>query len=232
VKKLERLDKAMAPDGTVLTLFRHDREYLIRVGDVTLMSTRQHHSEETIAELACSPLREKPNACVLVGGLGFGFTLAAVLRMLRSDAHVVVAEIVAAIIDWNRNPDYELADRWLRDERVDLRHDDVSNIIRNSVGAFDAIILDVDNGADALTTAGNKQLYSDSGIRAAVAALRPNGRLAYWSAGDDPAFATLLRRAGHVVETTRARRHEGSRGTHTIFVVERAPLSETNPIQA
>jgi spermidine synthase len=219
MKKFERLDEATAPDGTVLTLFRHDGEYVIRVGVVPLMSTRQHHSEEKIAELACSPVRETPDARVLVGGLGFGFTLSAVLRVLRADARVVVAEIVAAIIDWNGNPDYELAGPALRDERVDVRHDDVMNVMRNSVGAFDAIILDVDNGADALTTAGNAQLYGDSGIRTAVAALRPAGLLAYWSAGDDRAFVASLRRAGHTVATTRVGRHAGSRRMHTIFVV-------------
>lgn len=222
MKRFERLDEATAPDGTTLTLFRHDAAYVIRVNGVELMSTRRHQSEERIAELVCLPLREARGARVLIGGLGFGFTLAAALRSLASDASVVVAEIVAAVIDWNRHPDYHLAGAALSDERVDLRHDDVANVLRRSAGAFDAVILDVDNGAAALTTAGNAHLYRDSGIRTAAAALRPGGRLAYWAAGSDPGFETALRRAGLAVELTRVRAHATSGGTHTLFVARRA----------
>ena len=223
MKKFERLDQATTPDGTVLTLMRHDREYMIRVGCVELMSTRQHHSEEKLAELVCVPLRETPDARVLIGGLGFGFTLAAVLRSLGTDSRVMVAELMAAVIAWNTNPDYELAGPALRDERVELRHDDVANVLEASRGVFDAIILDVDNGPDALTTAGNGALYRDSGIRTAAAALRPNGRLAYWSATDDAAFETALSRAGLTVERIRVPRRAGSRSKHTIFVAQRTP---------
>jgi hypothetical protein len=97
------------------------------------------------------------------------------------------------------------------------------NVMKASAAAFDAIILDVDNGADALTTAGNAELYGEGGIRAAMTALRPNGRVAYWSAGADPGFEKALRRAGLTVETIRVRARESSGGTHTIFVAKRAP---------
>jgi spermidine synthase len=106
---------------------------------------------------------------------------------------------------------------------VELRHDDVANVLAASRGAFDAIILDVDNGPDALTTAGNGALYRDSGIRTAAAALRPNGRLAYWSATDDAAFETALSHAGLTVERIRVPRRAGSRSKHTIFVAQRMP---------
>lgn len=218
MKKVERLEQATAPDGTTLTLLRHDGAYSMRVGGVELMSTRRHHSEERIAELVCVPLRETRGARVLIGGLGFGLTLHAALRSLGSDAHVVVVEIMSAVIDWNRNPDYQLAGAALSDARVDLRHDDVANVMRRSAGAFDAIILDVDNGAAALTTAGNAQLYRDSGIRMAAAALRAGGRLAYWAAGSDGGFEASLRRAGLWVEVSRVRAHPTSGGSHTVFV--------------
>ena len=98
MKKFERLDQATTPDGTVLTLIRHDREYMIRVGCVELMSTRQHHSEERLAELVCAPFCETPEPRILIGGLGFGFTLAAVLRSLGTGARVMVAELLAAAL--------------------------------------------------------------------------------------------------------------------------------------
>lgn len=218
MKRFERLGEATAPDGTVLTLYRHDGAYSIRVGTVELMSTRRHHSEERLAELVCAPLRETPGARVLIGGLGLGFSLQAALRSLGDDARVVVVELVAGIIDWNRNPDYGLAAAALGDPRVELRHDDVANVLAEGRGGFDAILLDVDNGAEALTTAGNARLYRRDGIRTAAAALRPNGRLAYWSASGDPAFETALRRAGLAVETTRVRAHPTAGGWHTLIV--------------
>jgi spermidine synthase len=218
VKRVERLGEATAPDGTVLTLYRHDGAYSIRVDGVELMSTRRHHSEDRLAELVCVPLGERPGVRVLIGGLGLGFTLRAALRALGADARVVVAEIVAGVIAWNRNPDYALAATALGDARVDLRHEDVARVLERSPGAFDAIMLDVDNGAAPLTTAGNARLYRDAGIRMAAAALRPGGRLAYWSAGGDEAFEAALRRAGLVVETARGRAHATAGGRHTLFV--------------
>lgn len=218
MKRVERLGEAIAPDGRVLVLYRHDRDYVIRVDGHELMSTRRHHSEDVLAETVCEPLRERADAHVLIGGLGLGFTLRAALGSLAPDAKVVVAEIVDAVIRWNRNPEYALAADALRDARVDVRHDDVGNVLRASPGAFDAIMLDVDNGAEALTTRGNAALYRAEGIRRAAAALRPGGRLAYWSATEDAAFEAALRRAGLSVEVVRARAHPGLRTRHTIFV--------------
>jgi spermidine synthase len=223
VKRFVRLGDATAPDGTVLSLFEHDGSYVIRVGGIELMSTRRHSSEDRLAELVCEPLAATPGARVLIGGLGLGFTLAAALGILGPDARVVVVEIVAGVIEWNRNPDYPLAAAALADPRVELVHGDVARVLRERPGAFDGIMLDVDNGADALTTSGNAALYRDAGIRTAVAALRPGGRLAYWSAGADAAFETALRRAGLTVETARAPVHATSRGRHTIFVARRTP---------
>jgi spermidine synthase len=221
VKRVERLGEAVAPDGSVLTLYRHDRDYVIRVDGQELMSTRRHHSEDVLAELVCAPLAEHAGARVLIGGLGLGFTLRAALRWLAADARVVVAEIVEEVIAWNRNPDYTLAADALQDPRVELRHDDVANVLQASPGAFDAIMLDVDNGAAALTAARNAGLYRAQGIRRAAAALRPGGRLEYWSATEDAAFEKALRNAGMTVEAVRVRAHPGLRLWHTIYVAQR-----------
>ncbi|HEX6037696.1 hypothetical protein [Longimicrobium sp.] len=222
MKRVERLGEATAPDGSVLSLYRHDGAYSIRVDGEELMSTRRHHSEDVLAELVCEPLRDQADARVLIGGLGLGFTLKAALRSLGADARVVVAEIVEGVIQWNRNAEYDLAAEALADQRVELRHDDVAHVLASSPGAFDAIMLDVDNGAAALTTRGNAKLYRADGIRRAVAALRPRGRLAYWSAGSDEAFEKALGRAGLSVEVHRVRAHPSLKSWHTIFVARRA----------
>lgn len=218
MKRIERLGEAVAPDGSVLTLFRRDETYFLRVGSEDLMSTRRFHSEEQLAEQACRPLRDAAAPRVLIGGLGFGFTLRAALRELPEDARVVVVEIVGEIIEWNRNPEYPLAADALADPRVELLHADVAEVLRRSRGAFDAIMLDVDNGAEALTTGANAGLYRRRGVQAAIAALRPGGRLAYWSADPDPRFASLLRDVGLEVEEVRARAHATSGGSHSLLV--------------
>jgi spermidine synthase len=221
MKKLERLDEATAPDGTVLTLCRRDGDYFIRVGGDVLMSTRRHHSEDHLADVVCGPLRDVAGARVLIGGLGLGFTLRAALRTLRPDAEVVVVELVAAVIRWNQHPDYDLAATALQDPRVTLRHADVAEMLAASPGSHDGIMLDVDNGAQALTTGHNAHLYDDLGVRAAAAALRPGGRVAYWSAGADAAFAKTLRRAGLHVEETFARAHATAGGRHAVYTGRR-----------
>ena len=218
MKKFQRLDEATTPDGTVLSLFEHDGAYVIRVNGVELMSTRRHFSEDALADLVCAPLRGTPGAQVLIGGLGLGFTLKAALRALAPDAHIVVAELVGKVIEWNRNADYPLAADALQDARVELRQGDVVRILRERPGAFDAIMLDVDNGADALTTAGNAALYRSSGIHLAVGALRPGGRVAYWSATEDRNFETMLQHAGLAVDVKRVRAHATSGAWHTLYV--------------
>jgi spermidine synthase len=134
---------------------------------------------------------------------------------------------VEEVIRWNQEPDYALAAGALADPRVDLRHDDVANVLKEGAGSFDAVMLDVDNGAAAMTTLGNAGLYRADGIRRAAAALRPGGRLAYWSATEDPVFEKALRRAGMSVEAHRVRAHPGIGTWHTIFVAQRAEPAQS-----
>jgi spermidine synthase len=218
VKKWTTVAQAPAPGGETISLHEHDGSYAIRVDGIPLMSTRQHASEEELAELACARLRAAPHARVLIGGLGFGFTLRAALEVLARDATVVVAEILGAVIAWNRNPALPLAADCLADPRVTLVERDVGEVIRQARGSFDSIILDVDNGPSALTTGGNVGLYSLAGLRRTRAALRPLGCVAFWSAAPDPAFERLMARAGFIVEVRPARSRAGSGRRHTLFL--------------
>jgi len=190
MKPLERLGEAKTPDGTVLQLYRHDGAYLIRADGVELMSTRRHLSEDKLAEVACAPLATKPKARVLIGGLGLGFTLREALRHLGPDAEVVVAELVAEVIEWNANPEYALSAEAMADPRVRIVHEDVSKVLRNNVGGFHAIMLDTDNGPEGMIMKENSRLYATRGIAATMAALKPEGTIAYWSVGDDPGAPT------------------------------------------
>jgi spermidine synthase len=218
MKKWTTVDTALMPDGKIVSLYEHDGSYSIRVGGAELMSTRRHASEEKIAELACAQVRAIAAPRVLIGGLGFGFTLKAALSALPSDATVVMAEILAAVVGWNRNPSFKLAADAMADRRVTVLQKDVAEVISESRGAFDCIILDVDNGPAALSAEGNRRLYTAKGLQSIRTALRPGGCMAIWSAAPDPEFERLLARAGFVVDVQRCRPHANSGGWHTIFV--------------
>jgi spermidine synthase len=222
MKPTRLLERAVTPDGTPLTLHEHDGTLSIRVAGVELMSTRQHHSEERMAELACADLGDRSRATVLIGGLGLGFTLRATLRHVAADARVVVAEFVPAVIAWNRDPAYGLAADVIDDPRVEIVARDVAEVLSESRGRFDRIMLDVDNGAGGLTAAANAGLYGMNGLGAARAALRPRGRLAVWSAGPDHRFLARLEEAGFTVEVVKARTHPTGGSWNTIFVGTRA----------
>jgi len=221
MKPTRLLDRATTPDGVAVTLHEHDGAISIRVGGVELMSTRQHHSEERLAQVACAGLRERRHATVLIGGLGLGFTLRETLGQLGPEARVVVAELLPAVIAWNRNPAYRLAADVLDDPRVELVEGDVADVLVESRGRFDAIMLDVDNGASGLTAAANDELYVATGLGAARAALKPSGRLAVWSAVEDSRFVLRMEEAGFDVEVVKARTHPSSNSWNAIFVGKR-----------
>src|SRR5689334_15419748 len=181
MKRYERLGEARTPNGTVLALYRHDGAYLIRADGVELMSTRRHLSEDRLAEVACEPLAATPRARVLIGGLGLGFTLRAALRVLRTDAEVVVAELMLEVIEWNADTRWELSAAAMRDPRVRVVQGDVVDVLRDNPAGFDAIMLDTDNGPDGMLIAENAALYATRGVGATVAALRPGGSIVYWS---------------------------------------------------
>jgi spermidine synthase len=224
MKPLELLGEARTPDGTTISLTRRDREIIILAGGRPLMSNRMHGSEQALATFGCRDLPSS-DPRVLVGGLGMGFTLRATLDLLPADATVVVAELVPAIVEWNRGPLGPLADYPLQDRRVRVEVGDVLDTLRASTGAFDAILLDVDNGPAAFTATGNASLYGDRGLSAARGALRPGGTLAVWSAWEDRKFEQRLRYAGFrvSVERVRARLKQGG-PRHTIFLGRRSAL--------
>lgn len=221
MKRLERLGAAHTPNGTELVLYRHDGAYLIRADGIELMSTRRHLSERRLAEVACASLGEVTGARVLIGGLGLGFTLRAALEALRDDAEVVVAELVPEVIEWNADPAYDLSAEAMRDPRVRVVQQDVIDVLREHPAAFDAIMLDTDNGPAGMLMSESERLYAGRGVATTVAALRPRGRIAYWSVGDDPRFLRLLQHRRLAVETLRVRAHDTAGPMHTIYVATR-----------
>jgi len=211
MKPTVMLAKAATPDGGEMVLYRHGMDFSIKVNGRDLMNSRQHESELDLARLGCAHLTGRKAPSVLVGGLGLGYTLRQALEMLGPGAEVVVGELMGAVIEWNRGYLAELNGRLLDDERVVVEVGDVAALISRSAGRFDAILLDVDNGPNEMTHAGNRRLYGREGIGACRRALREGGCLAAWSAEPSTKFEQLLTGCGLQVRRFRVRAHKGSK---------------------
>ena len=219
MKPFELLGQALAPEGSVIKLMRRGDEHVILADGAILMSSRMHGSEEALAAFACQRARALKQPSVLIGGLGMGFTLRATLDLLPEDGAVVVAELVPAVVEWNRGPLGPLARHPLKDKRVRVVTEDVFATLSSSRGQFDAVLLDVDNGPAAFTASSNAGLYDNRGIAAAHAALKTEGVLAVWAARDDRKFEQRLRGGGFEVQVRRPRGRLKKGGPrHTIFL--------------
>ncbi|MCD6582207.1 MAG: hypothetical protein J7K90_10425 [Desulfuromusa sp.] len=219
------LDTAKIPGtDSELCLYQSDGHFSINIkSGGQLMNTLEHESEDSLAMLTCSKITDHHQPRVLIGGLGMGFTLAAALRHLGDDAEVVVGELVPAVVTWNQGPLGEHAGHPLLDARTRVRVGDVAKILRAERQAFDAILLDVDNGPEGLTRKKNNWLYSMDGLTESYTALRPGGILAVWSAGPDRDFMERLRKVGFTVKQVRVR-SDGKQGDlHAIWLAERGP---------
>jgi len=217
-----QLDKAQVPGGGVLRLLRRGAEFSIKLDNNELMNSRLSATEQALATIGCAKIKTRARPHVLIGGLGMGFTLRAALAVLGVKARVTVAELVPAVVAWARGPMAKLSGDSLSDPRVRLRVIDVGELIRAARAAYDAILLDVDNGPAGMTRKANDALYDGKGLRAAFTALRPGGVLAVWSSKPDAKFTGRLRETGFdVVENpVRAKGPQGG-AQHFIWTATR-----------
>ena len=219
MKPWETLETAIAPDGSCFELRRHDGNYVIQADGYDLMTSYSHGSEDAMMSLACP--RPRADACILIGGLGIGYTLAATLDLLPPGGSVVVSELVPEVVEWNRGPLGPLAGYPLDDPRTNLVVGDVADVIRDSKSRFDAVLLDVDHSVDSFTLAHNSWLYTPEGLAAAYCSLRPYGALAIWSAGTEGTFERRLRAAGFTASTHPIRGHYKRGGHYSVLMGRR-----------
>jgi spermidine synthase len=215
------LGTALIPDTDIeLKLYQSGDLFAIKIaGRGDLMNSRVHGSEKALADLACDRLSHRSNPRLLIGGLGMGFTLAAALKRIGPAAEVVVAELVPEVVAWNRTLIGAPAGNPLADPRSSIFIGDVADLIRSEPAGFDAILMDVDNGPEALVRRGNNWLYGDAGLAATRAALRPRGVLAVWSASPDRPFSKRLGQAGFDVCEHTVRPHRAGKGPrHHIWI--------------
>jgi spermidine synthase len=213
-----QIDTAQVPGADVeLRLMRRGDEFSMKLGQNELMNSRLSGSEEALATLACRRLDGVKRPHLLIGGLGMGFTLRAALAVLGADARITVAELVPAVVAWARGPMADLFGGSLTDPRASIREADVVDVIQSSPSAFDAILLDVDNGPEALIRKANDALYDLSGLKAIRRALRPGGILAVWSSGPNPAFSKRLASAEFDVKEVGVRATTKRSGAHHVI---------------
>jgi len=219
MKPYKLLDSASEHGGT-LRLYQRGEEFAIRVDKAgELMNSRLHHSEDVLADLACARISGRSNTQMLVGGLGMGYTLAAALNHAGPASRVIVAELMPAVVRWNREYLGILAAYPLNDERVEVLEQDVGKVMSEHKSSFDAIMLDVDNGPDGFTRDDNDALYGLRGLKHAYDALKPGGVLTVWSVAPDPAFKQRMVKIGFAVNERRVRAHAAQRGSqHTIWI--------------
>lgn len=212
------LAESVTPDGAKLTLHERDGRYAIRIAGRELMNSAVPASEILLADLGLGG-RRKP-VRILIGGLGMGFTLRRVLELADAQAQITVAELLPAVVEWNRTHLAALNGGCLADPRVTVVAGSVRDHLAEAPrGAYDAVLLDVDNGPVAMVSEDNLRIYSERGLNRLRAALAPGGRAVVWSAGIDVRFTSRMQRAGFVVETVRAKTHKGSHcSAHAIFV--------------
>jgi spermidine synthase len=204
-----KIATARTPDGGKMVLYKHGSDFLIRINDQDLMHSRQHESELALARLGCGHLTDNRAPSILIGGLGMGYTLRQTLDMLGPHAQVTVGELLDVVVDWNREYFGNLNGQPLGDERVQVSTGDIVELISRARKKFHVILLDIDNGPNAMTDSSNRLLYSREGIRACQQALCKKGCLAVWSAEPDKIFEQRLIRCSFHVRRFRVPAYKG-----------------------
>ena len=216
----QTIERISTEEGLLELRKRGERDFLITVDGHVLMNSMVNRSEIAMGRLACGHLKHSTRPMVLVGGLGMGFTLKAVLETLPATGRVVVAELNPVVLSWCRGPLAALTNHATEDARVNVEIGDVAQLIRRHAKddareKFDAVILDLYTGPYVRSHKRDDPLYGSLAIKTTGAALKPGGVFAVWGEDYDAGFAKRLAAAGFV--STRHRSGQGGSG-HVVYL--------------
>lgn len=227
-KPWKTIDSVDTDEGVLELRQRDEKDFLITVGGLVLMNSMANRSEVVLGQLGCQHLKSHKAPRVLVGGLGMGCTLRAVLDTLPATAEVVVAELNPVVLDWCRGPLAGLTDNVASDPRVHIELGDVADLVRKRANKgdtekFDAIVFDLYKGPHFHTDKIKDPLYGSRAIENVRSALNPGGMFAIWGENYDEGFDKRLRAAGFTV------RHEkpGRGGFRHVVFLAKLPISRT-----
>ncbi|MET0262338.1 MAG: spermine synthase [Rariglobus sp.] len=224
------LAETRTPDGARLSLHEHDGSYCVRLNGQDLMHSSTSASEVLLGELSHPLIDTKAPTRVLIGGMGLGYTLKAVLAKAGAKAVVEVGELMPEVIEWNRTFMAKLNGHLLDDPRTQVRLGDVVTTIQKArPNSYDAILLDVDNGPVPMVQGGNIRLYGPRGLDTLKSKLRPGGRLAIWSAAPDHTFEKRLRAAGFNAQAIPARLFPTAKRSAYVIYVGDKPVDDAAP---
>ena len=187
-------------EGRSGTLILFEREtplgkrYEITIGGHFVMAASDGPTERRLSRAVLSRIDRSEGIAVFVGGLGLGLTLMETLSDPRVE-QVIVAEIEEAIIRWNRTYLRQFNEGAVLDGRVAIRCTDVLNVMGKKWRAFDAVLMDVDNGPTFLVFEGNAPLYTVRGLRRIRRSLKRGGVLGIWSNRPDDLLMENLKAA-------------------------------------
>lgn len=215
------LDRAATAEGPLELRRRGERDFLITLDGLVLMNGVANRSEIVLGERGCRTLRQRPAPRVLIGGLGMGCTLRAVLDTVPADAAVTVVELNPVVADWCRGPLAGLTDGAVNDPRVRVEIADVAAYLAGAAAdSFDAVLFDLYRGPHFHTDAINDPLYGSQAIARVRRVLAADGVFAVWGETPDEGFVRRLQSGGFAVTTERPGRG-GLR--HAIFLATRLP---------
>jgi spermidine synthase len=207
-----KLAQASAPDNALLTLYQHDGDFSIRYNGRVLMHAKLNASEYLIGEIACQNLKKTKAPRILIGGLGLGYTLKAVLENTPDTAVIDIYELIPEVVEWNRTFMDELNGHLLKDPRVRIHVKDVCQALKQmEKGRYHALIMDIDNGPVAMVTTSNKEIYEEDGVSLMHNVLKKHGRAAIWSAQRHLQFERVFNRGGFSVERVSAKTYANAR---------------------
>ena len=205
-KPWKTIESIETDEGVLELRQRDERDFLITLGGLVLMNSLSNRSEVVLGQLGCKGLMAQAPR-VLVGGLGMGCTLRAVLDSLPASAEVVVAELNPVVVEWCKGPLTVLTNSAVTDPRVAVEIGDVAKLVRKlgqkDGPRFDAVIYDLYKGPHFRTDKVKDPFYGSRAIADVRRVLNPGGAFAVWGENYDDGFVDRLSASGFSVSHER-----------------------------
>lgn len=232
--RFEELDFQHTPLGDISLRRRSDPKLdgaivlEVKLGDEYLMSSLFTEAETQLANLGLAALADT-DWDIVVGGLGLGYTAAAVLdhpsvRSLR------VIEVMQPVIDWHRRGLVPLGEKLTTDSRCILTRADFFEAA-SATGCFDrddptrlfhAVLLDIDHSPSQWLNPVNEAFYTVQGLHDLSSQLHPGGVFGLWS--NDPPDVGFTELLGAVFPSSEAyvvsfpNPYSGGESSNTVYL--------------